>query len=140
LFCAEFCGTDHAVMGGGFVAMRPQAYARWLAGQASAGALAVQGGALYVRLGCGACHDAGSAVSAPPLAGLAGTTVTLADGSRTRADGQYLRDAILDPNRQVVAGYKPIMPTYRGVIGEEDAAKLVAYIRGLGQVPEETRP
>jgi cytochrome c oxidase subunit 2 len=140
LFCAEFCGTDHAVMGGGFVALEPQAYARWLAAQASGGALAVQGGTLYARLGCGACHDAGSAVQAPPLGHLAGATVTLADGSRVVADTQYLRDAILDPNAQVAAGYRPIMPTYRGVIGEEDAMKLVAYIRRLAQVPEERRP
>jgi cytochrome c oxidase subunit 2 len=138
LFCAEFCGTDHAVMGGGFVAMMPSAYGRWLSTQASGGSLATQGAALYVRLGCGACHDAGSAVKAPPLAGLAGSTVTLADGSRVTADRQYLRDAILDPNRQVVAGYKPVMPTYRGAIGEDDAMKLVAHIRALRHVPEES--
>jgi cytochrome c oxidase subunit 2 len=133
LFCAEFCGTDHAVMGGGFVAMKPGDYARWLARQASGGALAVQGGALYARLGCGACHDAGAAVRAPDLDGLHGSSVTLADGSRIAADDQYLRDAILDPNAQVTAGYRAIMPTYRGVISEAEAMKLVAYLRTRGR-------
>jgi cytochrome c oxidase subunit 2 len=132
LFCAEFCGTDHAVMGGGFVAMKPGDYARWLDNHASGGALAVQGGMLYRRLGCGACHDAGAAVSAPPLHDLYGSSVTLADGRTVRADDQYLRDAILDPNTQLTAGYRPIMPTYRGAIGEAEAMKLVAYLKQKG--------
>lgn len=135
LFCAEFCGTDHAVMGGGFIAMKRSDYARWLASQASGGSLAIQGGALYARLGCGACHDAGASVRAPALIGLYGRTVTLADGSTVRADDQYLRDAILDPNAQATAGYRLIMPTYRGVIGEAEAMQLVAYLKTRRQVP-----
>lgn len=135
LFCAEFCGTDHAVMGGGFVAQRPADYARWLARGASGGSLAVQGGALYARLGCGACHDAGASVRAPALKGLYGSRVTLTDGRELRADDQYLRDAILDPNAHIVAGYRAIMPTYRSVIDEADAIKLVAYLRDQASVP-----
>jgi cytochrome c oxidase subunit 2 len=135
LFCAEFCGTDHAVMGGGFVVMPPSDYAAWLAGQASGGSLAVAGGVLYRRLGCGACHAPGASVSAPTLNGLYGSSVTLADGSHVAADDQYLHDAILAPNAAVTAGYKPIMPSYRGAIGEEEVTKLVAYLKTLHSVP-----
>ncbi|MBW8783192.1 MAG: cytochrome c oxidase subunit II [Novosphingobium sp.] len=133
--CAEFCGTDHAVMGGGLVAMRPDEYARWLSGQASGGSLATAGAELYRRLSCGACHDAGAAVAAPPLAGLYGSRVRLADGRSVVADDQYLHDAIVTPNTQAVAGYRTIMPTYGGVIGEDDVLKLVARIRELKNVP-----
>lgn len=139
LFCAEFCGTDHATMGGGFVVMTPSAYARWLANQASGGSLANAGAALYRRLGCGSCHDTGGSVRAPSLNGLYGSVVTLADGTKVAADDQYLRDAILNPNQQVAAGYPAIMPTYRGAIGEDDAIKLVAYLRQLKNVPQERR-
>lgn len=139
LFCSQFCGTDHAVMGGGFVAMKPGDYAHWLASQTSGGSLAVQGGTLYVRLGCGACHDAGAAVRAPALKGLYGSNVTLTDGSAVIADDQYLRNAILDPNAQRTAGYPAIMPTYRGAIGEAEAMKLVAYLRTLKNIPQGTR-
>lgn len=139
LFCAEFCGLDHAVMGGNFVAMEPQAYARWLARQASGGSLSVAGGELYRQLGCGSCHDAGSAIPAPQLTGVYRSRITLADGRQVTADDQYLRDSILDPNAQLTAGYRPIMPTYRGLIGEEDAMKLVAYLRDLRNVPEDHR-
>jgi cytochrome c oxidase subunit 2 len=61
--------------------------------------------------------------------------VTLTDGRELRADDQYLRDAILDPNAHIVAGYRAIMPTYRGVIDEADAIKLVAYLRDQASVP-----
>jgi cytochrome c oxidase subunit 2 len=139
LFCAEYCGTDHAVMGGGFIVMTPSAYSRWLAIQVSGGSLASAGAVLYRRLGCGACHDAGATVRAPSLSGLYRSIVTLADGTKVVANDQYLRDAILDPNAQVAAGYPPIMPTYRGAIGEEEAVKLVAHLRQLKNVPEERR-
>jgi cytochrome c oxidase subunit 2 len=76
---------------------------------------------------------------APPLDGLYGSVVTLADGSEVTAGDQYIRDAILDPNVQVVAGYRPVMPTYRGAIGEEEAIKLAAYIRTLNNVPRGAR-
>ena len=139
LFCAEYCGLDHSGMGGSFVAMKPGDYARWLANQASGGSLAVEGGNLYRRLGCGACHGAGSTMRAPPLDGLYGSVVTLADGSEVTAGDQYIRDAVLDPNAQVVAGYRPVMPAYRGAIGEEEAIKLAAYIRTLNNVPRGAR-
>lgn len=137
LFCSQFCGLDHATMGGAFVVMPPAAYARWLGGQASGGSLANAGANLYRRLGCGACHRSDAAASAPRLIGLYGSTVTLAGGQQVQADDQYLHDSILDPNAQEAAGYKPIMPTYRGVIGEEEAMQLVAYIRSLKSVPGE---
>ena len=48
-----------------------------------------------------------------------------------------LRDAILDPNAQVVARYPAIMPTYRGLVDEAAAMALVAYLRSL---PKGARP
>jgi cytochrome c oxidase subunit 2 len=36
------------------------------------------------------------------------------------------------PREQVVASYQPVMPSFKGVIGEDDLVKLVAYIESLG--------
>jgi cytochrome c oxidase subunit 2 len=36
------------------------------------------------------------------------------------------------PNKQVAAGYKPIMPPFGNVLGEEQVTQLEAYIRSLG--------
>jgi cytochrome c oxidase subunit 2 len=38
-----------------------------------------------------------------------------------------------------VAGYQPVMPTYQGLVSEEQLIALVAYIESL-QVPSEAAP
>jgi cytochrome c oxidase subunit 2 len=137
LRCAEFCGTDHSVMGGRLIVQTPADFARW---QAQAGAdrsLAQMGQALFDRLGCAGCHGGNAQgldaqVRAPPLAGLYGKPVPLADGSIVRADNQYIHDSIMLPNKQVAAGYKPIMPPFGNVLDEEQVTQLEAYIRSLG--------
>ena len=49
------------------------------------------------------------------------------------ADEAYVRDSILDPKKQVAAGYEPVMPTFDGQLGEDDLAKLMAYIKSIGR-------
>ena len=56
-----------------------------------------------------------SSVHAPKLAGLYGRTVHLSDGRQVKADDGYIRDSILQPKRDIVAGYEPIMPSFRGL-------------------------
>jgi cytochrome c oxidase subunit 2 len=129
LTCTQFCGTDHAVMGGRLVVLAPQDYARWLAAEPDGPSMAAQGAALYRRLGCGACHD--DAARAPRLAGLAGSRVALDGGGTAMADAQYLRDSILLPNTSRAAGYAAIMPSYRNLVTEEQLARLVAYLQSL---------
>ena len=72
---------------------------------------------------------------APDLAGLYGKPVPLESGGTVTADAQYLRDSIVFPSKHVVAGYAPIMPSFKDQISEEDLLKLTAYIQSL--TPEE---
>jgi cytochrome c oxidase subunit 2 len=55
--------------------------------------------------------------------------VQLQDGRALRADEPYIRDSILVPDKDIVAGYAPIMPSYAGKIGEEDLLAIIEYIR-----------
>jgi len=90
---------------GRVVVMTQADYARWLADGPHGTTTAAQlGAALYKRLGCAICHDPASSVHAPPLAGLYGRSVSVADGSHAVADENYLRDAIVAPRRHVPAG------------------------------------
>ena len=132
LFCAEYCGTDHAHMGGWITVMNPREYADWLQAQGGQQTLAAQGEQLFRRYGCSGCHEPGGTVRAPNLHGVFGGPVPLSDGSVVIADEGYVRDSILDPKGQVAAGYAPVMPTFAGQIGEDDLAKLVAYIESIG--------
>jgi len=136
LLCAEYCGTEHASMMGGIVVLAPDAYARWLAGAADAQALRRRGLALFRERGCIGCHDARSSVHAPDLRGVYGRRVFLAGGGMVVADENYLRDSILQPGKQVAAGYAPIMPAYAGQLTEADLNALVEYLRTPG--PQET--
>lgn len=139
LFCTQLCGTGHAAMVGEIVAMRAPAYQKWLEQNGTANTLAVAGKTLFMRFGCSGCHggngaggsQAGSTARAPPLADLYGSPVPLSDGTVVTADDRYIRDSILMPEKQVVASYAPVMPSFAGQISEEDLVKLIAYIKSL---------
>lgn len=131
IFCAEYCGTLHARMGGTVTVMEPEDYARWLSAQPQGDDLGHEGRALFVSLGCSGCHVGSSVVRAPGLAGIWGNDVQLADGRVRRVDEAYVRDSILQPRRDVVAGYEPLMPSFANLVGEDELVRLVAYIRSL---------
>jgi cytochrome c oxidase subunit 2 len=136
LFCAEYCGTDHSRMTGRIVVMPQAEFATWLARQDVTGTLAAQGGKLFRQFGCGGCHGQGGGgsagtVRAPPLDGLYGKPVPLADGTIEIADERYIRDSILKPRSQVTASYQPLMPSFEGKISEAELNALVAYIKSL---------
>ncbi len=143
LFCTQFCGLDHSKMVGEIVALPPAQFGRWLMQNGGAGTLAEEGKVLYMSYGCSGCHggageggtQSGSTVRAPSLAGLYGSPVPLSDGTVVRADERYIHDSILWPDRQVVAGFAPIMPSFEGQMGEEEILKLVAYVKSLAAEP-----
>ncbi len=129
LFCSEYCGSQHSAMIGHVVVMEPAAFARWLDAGTDTPSLAQQGFALFRERGCSGCHAAGSTVRAPLLDGLVGSTVHLQDGRAVVADDNYLRDSILDPDKEIVAGFTPSMPSYAGQLSEEQIETLIAYLR-----------
>jgi cytochrome c oxidase subunit 2 len=136
LFCAEYCGTDHSGMIGQVIVMEPDAYATWLTSGnngAPTGSLAANGAQLFQQLGCATCHRSDTQARGPDLAGMYGKQVQLADGRTVVADENYIRESILNPGVKIVAGFKPIMPTFQGQVSEEGLMALVAYIKGLPQ-------
>ncbi len=133
LFCAEYCGTQHSGMIGEVVVMDPSAYQAWMVSGGSAGALSVSGQQAFEQMGCGTCHRSDTQGRGPNLAGIYNKQVMLDDGRTVMADENYLRESILNPAVKVVAGFKPIMPTYQGQVSEETLAELVSYIKSLAQ-------
>lgn len=140
LTCAQFCGTDHAVMGGHLIVMAPADYARWLDRPGVDDSLAAQGARLFRSRGCSGCHGAAATVHAPPLEGLFGGPVPLQSGEIVTADEEYIRDSILLPQKQIAAGYPAIMPTYQNVLSEDEVLKLVAYVESLGGTRPKDQP
>ncbi len=139
LFCAEYCGTEHARMGGRIVVMEPEQYQAWLAGGPAPESPVAAGEKLFTELNCITCHRPDSAGRGPLLTGLFGRQVKLASGETVLADEAYIRESIVNPAAKVVAGYQPVMPTFMGQVSEEQLLALVAYIKSL-QVPAEGAP
>lgn len=135
LFCAEYCGTMHSGMIGEVVVMEPADYEQWLAGGPTEGSLAQNGEKLFQQLACNTCHRADSAARGPNLAGLFGSTVSLADGRKLTADENYVRESILNPQTKVVQGFQPIMPTFQGQVSEEGLLQLVEYVKAMKNQP-----
>jgi cytochrome c oxidase subunit 2 len=147
LFCAEYCGTEHSKMVGWVEVMEPSDYERWLSqGMQDAPSMARQGRELFVQHHCAGCHGDSATVKAPRLEGVYGRPVPIMQGKGREprfviADDRYIRDSILLPDSQVVAGYEPVMPSFAGRIGEDDLLKILEYIRSIGpKGTEDTGP
>ena len=87
---------------------------------------------LFSNRGCIACHriDGGEGAG-PPLDELARQPRALADGSERDADRDYLRRSLLAPNDEVVAGYRPVMPSYQGILSADQLDALLDYLESL---------
>jgi cytochrome c oxidase subunit 2 len=131
IFCAEYCGTKHSGMIGQVIAMEEQAYEAWLAGSRSTGTTTENGERLFADLSCDTCHQESATGRGPSLIGVYGSTVPLSNGGTAVADDNYLRESIMNPQARIVRGHQPIMPSYQGMVSEENLMQLIAYIKTL---------
>jgi cytochrome c oxidase subunit 2 len=140
LFCAEYCGTRHSGMIGEVIAMEPSDYEAWVGGGDVGGSLASAGEKLFTSLACNTCHRPDSQGRGPALEGVFGKTVTLHDGRSVVVDEAYLRESILQPSAKITAGFQPIMPTFQGLVTEEQLLELIEYLKSLRNQPEPASP
>lgn len=135
LFCAEYCGLNHSGMGGWIYVMEQRDFDNWLSGNVSGQTPVEAGKDLFEnKLGCASCHQGGKDQRGAVLEGIFGKEVKLTNGQTVVADEEYIRNSILNPGGQIVEGYQPIMPTFKGQVTEEQLVQLVAYIKSLSGV------
>lgn len=140
LYCAEYCGTSHATMNRIVDVKSFDEFETWrneqLAGPG--GDLTAYGESLYRELGCLACHTLeGSAGQCPDLRNIVGEEAVFTDGTAAMVDDNYLRESILEPNAKIVRGYENVnMPTFKGVVTEQQLTALIMYLHKLSSEPE----
>jgi cytochrome c oxidase subunit II len=133
--CAEFCGTQHALMGMIVVAEPRPAFDAWVARRrlpaaAPADTEALRGAAVFAQAGCGFCHTV-SGLFEPQVANT-GPDLTHLASRRTLAAAtmpntpENLRDWILNPHSRKPGVRMPDTPL---PAGELDA--LVTFLRTL---------
>lgn len=123
--CAEYCGTAHSYMYSKVVVMEKEAYEKWFESNAmtpfeEAGSMS-KGQQLYEENGCAACHasDSDATLVGPSLKAIG-----------KKYDANYLKDAIVNPDKDIPAGFFPgVMPPYG--LSDGDAAELVKYLQEL---------
>lgn len=146
VLCTQYCGVDHSKMLANVIVMNEGDFKVWNdLYETSIGTLDVEknlileGKHLFYNKGCIACHldkpeASGQTVMAGPrLWNLYGHAVSIQDGSEVTADDNYIRESVFDPNAKIVKGFQPLMPTFEGLLTENDFQKILAYIKSLKQ-------
>lgn len=131
IFCAEYCGTNHSGMIGTVIVMTPADYQAWLSGGGLEGSLAQRGAKLFTDLACVTCHLDSGLGRGPSLHDIIGTTVELQSGEKVVVDEGYLRESILNSQAKVVKGFQPLMPTFQGLVSEENLVALIEHVKSL---------
>jgi len=133
VFCDQYCGTQHSGMITKVVVHEQADFDAFLKKAAEAIDLlpAEQlGEKMYNQQGCAACHSLdGSPKTGPTWKGLFGHPVTLTDGTSVTADENYIKTSILEPQSQIVQGFPPAMPTFKGKLSDKKIEGLIAFIK-----------
>jgi cytochrome c oxidase subunit 2 len=97
--------------------------------------LAEKGKALTSAKGCVACHSSdGTKIVGPSYKGIYGSDVkVVADGKTitVKVDDNYIRESVEYPQAKIVEGFPPSMPSYKGLVNEEELAAIIEYIKSL---------
>ncbi len=99
-----------------------------------------QGKLLAATIGCAACHSPDGTTEGkvgPTWKRLFGAKRTFVEGTVEVADEVYLREKILDPKGKRLKPRQIEMPSYRGVLSEEQIDSLTLYIKSLAGRREE---
>jgi len=146
LFCAEYCGTDHARMTATVRVVPSEDFPKEIQEIADEWKdLPVEElkyyayDKLYGR--CSSCHLLDGSIKQGPSFWEAhkawGEERVFKDGSTAIVDENYIRSSILNPAGQIVEGFPNVMPTFQGKLQERQILALVEMIKHLDEIVDE---
>ena len=143
IFCAEYCGLQHSYMTSAVVSMPQDKFDAWIKTDDVAASNAgkktnLEGAKIARKLGCVACHTLdGKKLVGPSFKGMYDAKrVVIANGKEIEvvADDAYLKEAIMNPNSQIVKGYPTgLMQPYTGQINDDEMALLMEYFKSISK-------
>lgn len=146
--CAEYCGTRHSYMRSKVEVVSKEAYETWLNPPvAKKGEVqeTIKAEELFNQYGCVGCHSFdGTILVGPSLKDIYNKPVTLISNGEEKElirDENYLKDAILDSNKDIVKNFPPnLMPTFKDIIAPHELQILIDYLKGKEQEVQEQAP
>lgn len=133
--CAEYCGKGHSDMRAKVFVDTQEKFDDWMAtgGDEWMKHPPEEWGKIqWDQKGCATCHSIdGSKSKGPTWKGIWGKQEKLRGGATVTVDENYLRESMLQPQAKVVDGFDPIMPTFQGLLRENEIRGLVAFIKSL---------
>ncbi|HMO01677.1 MAG TPA: cytochrome c oxidase subunit II [Oligoflexia bacterium] len=91
-----------------------------------------RGELLYKEKICISCHSLdGSKVIGPSFKGLWERSGKLVGGGSYKADADYIKRSILEPQAEVVEGYPPAMPSYQGQLSDDEIGDIIEFIKSV---------
>jgi cytochrome c oxidase subunit II len=135
LFCAEYCGQQHSQMLAKVIVEPMDDFKAYL-GELERIILEMPpvelGKRTYDIKGCKQCHSLDSeAGTGPSWKDMFGSERKFADGSTRVADEDYIRESILNPGKEVLAGYDNVMPTFQGQIKDQEITGVIEYLKSI---------
>ena len=127
IFCAEYCGDRHAFMLSKLKVVSPAEFQDWVEQKT------LDGRQILQVKGCLACHSLGREKKiGPGFAGLFGSKRKVITNGKERtvtADEAYIRESILNPKKDVVQGFAPVMPPQD--LSEEEINAVIEFLKTL---------
>jgi cytochrome c oxidase subunit II len=135
LYCTQYCGQGHSDMTAKVVVHTRSDFESYIKKEANplkdlspvkAGEL------LYQRRGCTQCHSIdGTAGTGPSFKGIFGKSTEFSNAAPVVVDENYIRESILNPSAKIVKGYRDQMPTFKGVVSDEEITDIAEFIKSL---------
>lgn len=136
LYCAEYCGLQHAYMTSTVKVVSEADYQKWVNDVTKeANPEDHPGYQVLKKNACITCHSLdGKAIIAPSFKGLYGKQQAVVDESGNESsitvDDEYIKKSIYEPNAQVPKGLnKGIMQSYTGVVSDEETELIIEFLK-----------
>ena len=138
ILCSAYCGLRHSFMEAKTRVVTDEEFQKWLS-EKNPETFANEGLNLIKNNACTGCHSLdGTDLVGPTFKGLFGSKRVVIENGQEKtltADSTYISNSILDPDKQVVKGFKSgMMRAYSKVLKEEDVTTIIKYFENQSKI------
>ncbi len=135
ILCTVYCGLRHSYMEAKARVVPEAEYLAWLKALPEKSS-EPEGLLILKKNACTGCHSIdGSKIVSTSFKGLYGKTEKVVTDGKERTvtvDDDYIKSSVYDPDKDLVVGFqKGIMKTYKGIVTEDEMAKVTDYLKTI---------